>query len=146
MGIAYEYSDWRLFIDSSNKSHKTVLLYNGNIVSSIPVCYSMSMSENYNNMIVLLDSLNYNNHNWMIFGDLKVIYYNIYYNNYNYLKCFIILIYIYICRSSPYFWVFNLGISNTHIFSSNGIVELIENIIQGAYGQNVIIYILVHPI
>ena len=54
------------------------------------------MSENYNNMIELLDSLNYNNHNWMICGDLKVIYYNIYYNNYNYLKCFIILIYTFI--------------------------------------------------
>ena len=49
-------------------------------------------------MIVLLDSLNYNFHNWMIFGDLKVIYYNIYYNNYNYLKYFIILIYIFVDR------------------------------------------------
>ena len=43
------------------------------MVSSIPVWYSISMSENYNNMIVLLDSLNYNNNNnWMIFGDLKI--------------------------------------------------------------------------
>ena len=39
----------------------------GNRVSSIPVDYSISMSENYNNMFVLLDSLNYNYHNWMIF-------------------------------------------------------------------------------
>ena len=39
----------------------------GNRVSSIPVGYSISMSENYNNMIVLLESLNYNYHNWMIF-------------------------------------------------------------------------------
>ena len=52
---------------------KAVLLYNGNRVSSIPVGYSISMSENYNNMIVLLDSLNYNNHNWMICGNLNVI-------------------------------------------------------------------------
>ena len=74
MGIAYANSDWRLFIDSSNKSLTVVLLYNGNRVSSIPISYSISMSENYNNMIVLLDSLNYNNHNWMIFGDLKVIH------------------------------------------------------------------------
>ena len=49
------------------------LLYNGNRVSSIPVGYSISISENYNNMIVLLDSLNYNFHKWMIFGDLKLI-------------------------------------------------------------------------
>ena len=40
---------------------------------------------------------------------------------------------IYICRSSPYFCVCDLGISNTHVFSSNGIVELTENIIQDAY-------------
>ena len=52
---------------------KAVLLYNGNRVYSIPVGYSISMSENYNNMIVLLDSLNYNNHNWMICGNLNVI-------------------------------------------------------------------------
>ena len=61
MGIAYADSDWRLFFDSSNKSRYK------NRVSSIPVGYSISMSENYNNMIVLLDSLNYNYHNWMIF-------------------------------------------------------------------------------
>ena len=52
---------------------------------------------------------------------------------------------IYICISSPYFWVCNLGISNTHVFSVNGIVELTENIIQDAYRQNVIIYILHEP-
>ena len=67
MCIAYADSDRRLFIDSSNKSLKAVVLYNGNRVSPIPVSYSISMSENYNNMIVLLDSLNYNYHNWMIF-------------------------------------------------------------------------------
>ena len=53
---------------------------------------------------------------------------------------------IYICRSSPYFWVCNLGIPNTHAFSANGILELTENIIQDKYGQNVIIYILVYTI
>ena len=53
---------------------------------------------------------------------------------------------IYICRSSPFFWVCNLGILNTHAFFANGILELTENIIQDAYGQNVIIYILVHTI
>ena len=77
MGITYADSDWRLFIDSSNKSLNAVLLYNGNRASLIHVGYSISIIENYNNMIVLLDSLNYNFHNWMIFGDLKLIYYNI---------------------------------------------------------------------
>ena len=54
MGITYAYLDWRLFIDSSNKSLKAVLLYNGNRVASIPIGYSISISENYNNMILLL--------------------------------------------------------------------------------------------
>ena len=54
MGIDYCISDWRLFIDSSNKSLKAVVLFNRNKVSSIPASYSISMSENYNNMIVLL--------------------------------------------------------------------------------------------
>ena len=109
MGITYADSDWRLFIDSSNKSLKAVLLYNGNRVYSIPVGYSISISENYNNMIVLLDSLNYNFHNLMVFGDLKVIYYNIYYSNYNYLKCFIIVIYTFIDRHHTFgyeIWVY----------------------------------------
>ena len=105
MGITYADPDWRLFIDSSNKSLKTVLLYNGNRVSSIPVGYSISILENYNNMIVLLDSLNYNFHNWMIFGDLKLIYYN----NYNYLKCSIIVIYTFVDRHHTFvyaIWVY----------------------------------------
>ena len=63
MGSDYCISDLRLFIDSSNKSLKEMLLFNGNEVYAIPEGYSIVMSENYNNMIVLLDSLNYNNHN-----------------------------------------------------------------------------------
>ena len=51
MGIDYTVSDCRLFIDSSNKNLKAVLVFNGNKVSSIPAGYSISMSENYNNMI-----------------------------------------------------------------------------------------------
>ena len=57
MGITYADSDWILFIDLSNKSLKAVLLYNCNRVSSIPVGYSISISENYNTMIILFDSL-----------------------------------------------------------------------------------------
>ena len=69
------------------------------------------MSDNYNNMIVLLDSLYYNNHNWMICGDLKVIYYSIYSNNYNYLKCFIILIYTFVDSRHTFgyaIWVYQI--------------------------------------
>ena len=47
----------------------------------------------------------------MIFGDLKVIYYNIYYNNYNYLKCFINLIYTFVDHRHTFgyaIWVYQI--------------------------------------
>ena len=37
MGISYNSSEWRLFIDSSTKSLKAVLLNNGNDLESIPI-------------------------------------------------------------------------------------------------------------
>ena len=41
IGIAYSASDWRLFIDSSKRSLKAVLLHNGNVYPSIPVAHSV---------------------------------------------------------------------------------------------------------
>ena len=40
LGLPYDPAEWRLFIDSSSKSLKAVLLYNGNTVSSVPVGHS----------------------------------------------------------------------------------------------------------
>jgi len=45
IGIQYAASDWCLFIDSSKRSLKAVLLYNGNIYPSIPVAHSVQMKE-----------------------------------------------------------------------------------------------------
>lgn len=73
MGISYNASEWRLFIDSSSRSLKAVLLSNGNQVASVPVGYSVQMAENYNNMEYLLAALQYKDHKWIICGDLKVI-------------------------------------------------------------------------
>ena len=39
IGIAYSASDWRLFIDSSKRSLKAVLLHNGNVYPSIPIAH-----------------------------------------------------------------------------------------------------------
>jgi hypothetical protein len=72
LGVDYDPEQWRLFIDSSCRSLKAVLLHNGNRVASVPVGHSVQMSENYNNMDLLLRSLNYSQHNWLICGDLKV--------------------------------------------------------------------------
>ncbi|KAG7156179.1 hypothetical protein Hamer_G028999 [Homarus americanus] len=73
MGISYNISEWRLFIDSSKRSLEAVLLFNGNQVASVPVGHSVQMDENYNNMEYLLTALKYKDHNWKICGDLKVI-------------------------------------------------------------------------
>lgn len=73
MGLAYNPTEWRLFIDSSSRSLKAVLLYNGNEVASVPVGHSVQMEENYNNMGLLLRYLKYKDHNWLVCGDLKVI-------------------------------------------------------------------------
>lgn len=73
MGLQYDPVEWRLFIDSSSRSLKAVLLYNGNAVASVPVGHSVQMSENYSNMELLLRNLKYKDHNWMICGDLKVV-------------------------------------------------------------------------
>lgn len=66
-------SDWRLFIDSSQRSLKAVLLHNGNSKPSIPIAHSVHLKETYDNMKLLLDTLSYDRYQWNICGDLKVI-------------------------------------------------------------------------
>lgn len=71
--INYNPDDWRLFLDSSTQSFKAVLLHNGNKYASLPVAYSRSLKESYNDLQLLLTKLNYDEHNWQICGDLKII-------------------------------------------------------------------------
>ena len=73
LGASYEASDWRLFIDSSKRSLKAVLLHNGNELASVPIAHSVEMTETYDNMKCLLTSIKYHQHEWLICGDLKVI-------------------------------------------------------------------------
>ncbi|XP_076053032.1 uncharacterized protein LOC143032339 [Oratosquilla oratoria] len=73
MGLDYVATEWRLFIDSSSRSLKAVLLHNGNKYSSIPIGHSVQMKETHDNMDQLLSALNYNDHGWLICGDLKVV-------------------------------------------------------------------------
>ena len=53
MGQPYNTSYRRLFIDSSQRSLKAVLLYNGNILPSIPIAHSGHLKETYENMGIL---------------------------------------------------------------------------------------------
>lgn len=71
--INYDPTEWRLFIDSSKVSLKAVLLHIGNELPSIPVGYAVHMKESYENLKRLLQAIKYNDFQWLICGDLKVI-------------------------------------------------------------------------
>ena len=63
MGITeYKPQDWRLFIDSSKRSLKCVLLHNGNKYASIPIGHSTLLKEKYNNIKRVLEKFNYCDH------------------------------------------------------------------------------------
>lgn len=72
LGVPYQPSEWRLFIDSSSRSLKAVLLNIGNKFASVPIAHSVQLTESYKNMEVLVNAIKYSNHNWRICGDLKV--------------------------------------------------------------------------
>ena len=69
----YVPEEWRLFIDSSKRSLKAVLLNNGNGYASLPLAHSTQLKESYENVEYVLDKIRYKEHNWQICGDLKII-------------------------------------------------------------------------
>lgn len=71
--VDHNSDNWRLFIDSSNRSLKAVLFNNGNNLASIPIAYSTILSENYCNMDYLLQKIDYSRYKWKICTDLKVV-------------------------------------------------------------------------
>ena len=73
MGTSYTPSEWRLFIDSSKRSLKYVLLHNGNKLASIPIGHFVQMKETYENMKTILDRIKYAEPDWVICRDLKVL-------------------------------------------------------------------------
>jgi hypothetical protein len=72
-GIEYDKEEWRLFIDASKCSIKAVLLHNGNVYPSVPLAYSVTMRENYQNIKEILQCIQYANHKWAVCADFKVI-------------------------------------------------------------------------
>jgi hypothetical protein len=73
MGHVYDAKEWRLFIDSSKRSLKAVLLHNGNDLASLPIAHSVNMKESYEDMKTLLSAIKYTEHKWLVCGDLKMI-------------------------------------------------------------------------
>ena len=70
---AYRSNDWKLFIDSSKRSLKCVLLHNGNQYGSIPIGHFVTLNENYKNIKFVLEKLKYCVHQWLICVDLKMV-------------------------------------------------------------------------
>lgn len=69
----YKPEEWRLFIDSSIRSLKAILLHNTNILAPIPIAHSTVLKESYDNVKIVLDKIKYFDHNWLLCGDLKII-------------------------------------------------------------------------
>jgi hypothetical protein len=69
----YHSEDWRLFIDSSTRSLKCVLLHKGNRYSSIPLAHSRILKEVFENIKMILQKISYHEHSWSICVDLKMV-------------------------------------------------------------------------
>lgn len=57
-GIACNPNEWLLFVDSSSRKLKDVLLHKENMYTSIPQAHSVQFEEEYSNANILLDALN----------------------------------------------------------------------------------------
>lgn len=74
MGLTiYQPNEWRLFIDSSKRSLKAVLLHNGNKYAPVPIAHSTCVKEEYEVISNLLQKIKYIEHNWVICVDLKMV-------------------------------------------------------------------------
>lgn len=69
----YQTHDWRLFIDSSKRSLKCVLLHNGNQFPSVPLAHSTTLKEKYEAVKYVLEKIRYAQHQWLICVDLKMV-------------------------------------------------------------------------
>ena len=66
LGLIYSPVEWRLLINLSSKSLKAVLLNIGSKITSVAVAHSVQLTENYENLKILLSALKYRHHNWKI--------------------------------------------------------------------------------
>ncbi|ESO01734.1 hypothetical protein HELRODRAFT_174719 [Helobdella robusta] len=69
----YKPEDWILFIDSSKRSLKCVLLHNGNQFASVPLAHSTKLKEKYEAVKYVLEMIRYDQHKWVICVDLKMV-------------------------------------------------------------------------
>ena len=73
IGLTCNLSEWCLFIDSSSRSLKAVLLHNGNNYPFLPMVHSVHLKEDYTSVKMLLSALMYDGYGWEVIEDLKMV-------------------------------------------------------------------------
>ena len=73
IGIPCIPNEWRLFIGSSSKSLKAVQPHNGNKYPYLPLAHSVHLKETYGNVKTVLNVLKYDQYNWKVIGNFKMI-------------------------------------------------------------------------
>ena len=73
MRCTYDPTAWRLFIDSCKARFKCIFLHNDNKYASVPIGLSVHLKETYENMKLLLTKMKYDEYQWMVCGDMKVL-------------------------------------------------------------------------
>ena len=73
IGIDCNPNEWRLFIDRSSRSHKAVLLHDGNKYPSLPLAHSVHFKEDYNSIKTFLAALKFDEYGWDVIGDFKMV-------------------------------------------------------------------------
>jgi hypothetical protein len=72
-GVDNKVNERRVFIDSSKRRLKAVVLHNGNNYASLPIGHSVHLKECYENLQLVLTKIGYTAHDWMICGTMKVL-------------------------------------------------------------------------
>jgi len=73
LGHEFNTDQRRLFIDSSKVSFKMVLPHNGNKFLSVPLAHATNRKESYENMKLLFGRIKYDEFQWKLCSDLKVL-------------------------------------------------------------------------
>ena len=74
LGIpSYNSEEWRLFLNSSKCSLKSVVLHNGNRHGTVSVGHSTVLKEQQDDIKTAMDLLKYHEHGWIICVDLKMV-------------------------------------------------------------------------
>ena len=75
LGISsYNPEEWRLFMNSSKRNLKCVLLHNGNGYGAVPISHStVVLKEQQQDIRTVMNLLKYHEHYWIICVDLKMV-------------------------------------------------------------------------